>query len=155
MAHRTLVISVFESEEVADRVAARLKDDMLVEHDAVGVMVLDDDGRLKVDKVGARSTGKGVGIGAVLWLLGPVGMVTGLAGGAILGAMHHQGLGLADNDRDRISKELEGGRAAVGVLTTPEKVAPITAQLDAAGGATETHATTDEALEQATAEPPA
>jgi len=154
MAPRTLIISVFASEDLADRATTKLKDNLLVDHDAVGVLALDPDGKLKIDKIGARSTGKGVGIGAVLWVLGPVGMTAGLAGGALIGALHRKGLGLDEADRDRIAKELAGGRAAVGVLTTPDKVEMLVAQLDAAGGSTETHGASDEALDHAAAEAP-
>jgi uncharacterized membrane protein len=154
MSDKTLIISVFENEETADRTAALLKDYELADHDAIGVLALDDEGKLKIEKIGARSTGKGVGIGAVLWILGPVGMTAGLAGGAIVGALHRKGLGLDEADRDRLAKDLEGGRAAVGVLTQPDKVAPIVAQLDVAGGVTETHGASDEALDHAAAEAP-
>jgi len=152
MSDKTLIISIFDSEETADLVAARLKNYDLIEHDAVGIMALDGGGALKIDKIGARSSGKGVGVGAALWILGPVGMAAGLAGGALVGHLHHKGLGLDEADRDRITKELQGGRAAVGVLTSADKVAPIVAQMDVAGGTTETHATSDEALHQATSQ---
>jgi uncharacterized membrane protein len=154
MSDKTLIISVFETEELADRTAMLLKDYELVDHDAVGVLALDDKGNLKIDKIGARSTGKGVGIGAVLWILGPIGMTAGLAGGAIVGALHRKGLGLDEADRDRLAKELEGGHAAVGVLTSTDKVAPIVAQLTTAGGVTETHGASDAALDQAASEAP-
>jgi len=154
MADKTIIISIFDNEESADRTAALLKDYELADHDAIGILALDDSGKLKIDKIGARSTGKGVGIGAVLWILGPVGMTAGLAGGAILGALHHKGLGLQEADRDRIAKELEGGRAGIGVLTTPDKVEPIVAQLNTAGGTTETYGATDEALEHASLQTP-
>jgi len=149
MAHKTLIISTFESEELADRTASRLKTYGMVDSDAVGVIALDDEGKLKIEKIGARSSGKGAGVGAVLWLLGPVGLGAGLAGGAIIGALHRKGLGLDEDDRDRIAKELEGGRAAVGVLTSPDKASAIAAQLDTAGGTTEIHGAPDEALDEA------
>ena len=154
MSDKTLIISIFETEELADRTATLIKDYELAGHDAVGILALDEHGALKVDKIGARSTGKGVGVGAVLWILGPVGMTAGLAGGALLGALHHKGLGLDSADRDRIAKELEGGKAAIGVLTDPEKVAPIVAQLNVAGGVTESHNASDEALDHAASEAP-
>jgi uncharacterized membrane protein len=152
MSDKTFILSIFDNEELADRTAKLLKDYGLVDNDAVGVLALDDKGALKIDKIGARNTGKGVGIGAVLWILGPVGMTAGLAGGALIGALHRKGLGLDEPARDRIAKELEGGHAAVGVLTSPEKVGPVVAQLNVAGGTTETHATSDEALDEAALE---
>jgi glycine/D-amino acid oxidase-like deaminating enzyme len=102
--------------------------------------------------VGARSTGKGAGIGAVLLLLGPAALGVGIAGGAVAGALHHKGLGLTDADKDRIGAELTAGKAAVGVLTPFEAVASITAELTRLGGTPEAYAVTDEALEVAAAE---
>jgi len=154
MSDKKLIISIFETEELADRTASLITDYELAGHDAVGILALDENGALKVDKIGARSAGKGVGIGAVLWILGPVGMTAGLAGGALLGALHHKGLGLDAADRDRIAKELEGGKAAIGVLTDPDKVAPIVAQLNVAGGVTESHNASDEALDHAASQAP-
>jgi len=81
-------------------------------------------------------------------------MTAGLAGGALIGALHRKGLGLDEAERDRIAKELEGGRAAVGVLTTTDKVPPIVAHLDVAGGTTTTHSASDEALDHAAEEAP-
>jgi len=85
--------------------------------DAIGVLAVDATGKLKEEKAGARSTGKGAGIGAALFLLDPAALGVGLIGGAAGGALHHKGLGLTDSDRERIGKELTNGRAAVGVRT--------------------------------------
>ena len=60
---------------------------------SVGVLVLDDNGKIKVDKVGRRSTFKGAGIGVILAMATPIGMAAGVVGGAALGALHHKGLG--------------------------------------------------------------
>jgi len=155
MADKTLIISVFETEAQAEHVAAQLKEHDLIEHDAAGILAVDQTGELKVDKIGARSTGLGVGVGAVLWVLGPVGMVAGLGGGAVLGALHHKGLGLDEADRDRLAGQLAGGRAAVGVLTAKVPVDPIVAHFKAAGGVTEIHAASDEALAHVAALAPA
>jgi hypothetical protein len=108
-----------------DSAAASLKGSGLAKHEAIGVLAVDAKGKLKEDKVGARSTKKGAGVGAVLWLLGPVGIGAGVVGGGLLGALHHKGLGLDDDDQARISKELEGGHAAVGVLTASDEAAAV------------------------------
>ena len=76
-AHKILTLSLFDFEAAADSAAALLEDIGLAKHEAIDVLALDDKGQLKVDKVGARSTVKGAGIGAVLWLLAPVGIVGG------------------------------------------------------------------------------
>jgi hypothetical protein len=111
MSDKTVVLAIFDSEASADAAVVALKDSGLVPADAIGVLVLDGDGQLKVGKVGARSTGEGAGIGAVLFLLGPAGVGIGLVGGNILGFLHQKGLGLAESDRYRIAAELWGGRA--------------------------------------------
>ena len=152
MAHKILTISLFNSEAAADAAAASLGDSGLAKHEAIGVLALDDEGKLKVDKVGARSTGKGAGIGAVLWLLGPVGVGVGVVGGGLLGALHHKGLGLDDDDQARISAELEGGHAAVGVLTDADEAAAVSDHLTKQGGQSEAHDAPDEALDHAAAQ---
>lgn len=154
MSDKTIVLAIFESEAAADSAAASLKESGLAHHDAIGILVLDDAGKIKVDKVGARSSGKGAGIGALLWLLGPVGIGAGLVGGGLLGALHHKGLGLDESDRDRITKELEGGHAAVGVLAPADTGAVVSAHLAQLGGVPESHDASDEALAHAAAETP-
>ena len=59
MANRQLVLAVFPDELAADSAAAALKDSGIADGDAIGILVLDADGKLKQDKVGAHSTGKG------------------------------------------------------------------------------------------------
>ena len=146
MADRTLVLAIFEDEAAADNAAAALKDSGLTSTDAIGVLAVDATGKLKEEKVGARSTGKGAGIGAALFLLGPAGIGIGMIGGAAAGALHHKGLGLTDADRERIGKELTNGKAAVGVLTPFNESTMITAKLGELGGASEEHTVSDEAL---------
>jgi uncharacterized membrane protein len=146
MADRTLVLSIFEDEAAADNAAAALKDSGLTSTDAMGVLAVDATGKLKEEKVGARSTGKGAGVGAALFLLGPVGVGVGVVGGAAAGALHHKGLGLTDSDRQRIGKELTNGKAGVGVLTPVSESSMISAKLDELGGASEEHTVSEEAL---------
>src|SRR5262249_24379678 len=102
--------------------------------DAIGVLVLDEHGEVKTEKVGSHSSGKGAGIGVVLGLLGPVGLVAGAVGGGLLGLMHHEGLGLTADDRDQIAEQLQGGKAAVGVLAGMEEGLAIEAELSTLGG---------------------
>src|SRR5205814_9697 len=78
--------------------------------DAIGILVLNEKGEVRADKLGKRSVGKGAGIGLVLALFTPVGLGVGLIGGGLLGALHHKGLGLERADRDRIGRELAGGK---------------------------------------------
>lgn len=110
MANHTVVIAIFNDEGSADAAATSLKDSGAAKGDAIGVLVLDEDGNLKAEKVGKRSWGKGAGIGAVVALCTPVGLAAGVIGGGLLGALHQKNLGLDEADRERISSELERGQ---------------------------------------------
>ena len=99
MADRQLVLAFFPDEPAADNAAAALKDSGTAHGDAIGILALDSHGKLKQDKVGARSTGKGAAIGGVLFLLGPALLGVGVIGGAAAGALHHKNLGLSDADK--------------------------------------------------------
>jgi uncharacterized membrane protein len=143
MAEKTVVLSIFENEAAADAAVEALKLDGIAANDAMGVLVLGADGKVKTDKVGTHSAGKGAGIGFVLGLLGPVGWGLGLGigmgatTGAVLGLLHHKGLGLHDADRERISAALSDGKAAVGVLTPVGESQAVEAKLAELGGETE------------------
>jgi hypothetical protein len=149
MANHTVVLAIFNDEASADAAAGSLKESGLAKGDAVGVLVLDDNGKLKADKVGKRSWGKGAGIGAVVALVTPVGLAAGVIGGGLLGALHHKNLGLKEADRERLSSELQGGKAAVGVLAPVSEATVVADKLTELGGTSETHAVSDEAVEEA------
>ena len=149
MANKTVVLAIFGDEVSADAAAASLKDSGVAHHDAIGVLVLNDKGEVKAGKVGKRSVGKGAGIGLVLALFTPVGLGVGLIGGGLLGALHHKGLGLDEADRERIGRELAGGKAAVGVLAPVAEATFVADKLADLGGAAEAHDVPDEALEEA------
>jgi hypothetical protein len=63
MADKQLVLAFFPDEAAADSAADALKDSGIAHGDAIGILALDSHGKLKTDKVGARSTGKGAAIG--------------------------------------------------------------------------------------------
>ena len=149
MTDRQLVISLFADEIAAESAASSLKDSGLVHGDTLGILVLDDAGKLKEEKIGKRSTVKGAGIGAVLALFTPVGLGVAVAGGAAAGALHHKGLHLSDEDTARISGELTAGKAAVGVLTPWADEPTVSSKLTELGGTSEAHAVSDEALDAA------
>src|SRR3954467_7331550 len=107
MAKHQLVLSIFPDELAADDAAVGLRESGVAMGDAIGVLALDEDGKLKTDKVGAHSVGKGATIGAVLTLLGPAGIAAGLAGGAALGALHHKSLGLTDSNKATLTSDLQ------------------------------------------------
>ena len=149
MSNKSMVLAIFKDEASADNAAEALKDSGVAHGDAIGVLVLDEKGELKADKVGKRSWGKGAGIGAVVALCTPVGLAAGLIGGGLLGAMHHKNLGLDEVDRDRIGSELQGGKAAVGVLAPVSEATFVDGKLADLGGTPETYPVSDEAVEQA------
>jgi hypothetical protein len=153
MSDRQLVLSFFPDELAADNAAVTLKDSGIAHGDAIGILVLDSDGKLKTDKVGARSTGKGAAIGGALFLLGPAVLGVGVIGGTAAGALHHKNLGLSDADKARLTVDLNAGKAAVGVLAHYDSAPAISDQLTQLGGASEAHELSDEALEAAAEEP--
>ena len=155
MADKQLVLAVFPDELAADNAAVALKDSGITEGDAVGILVLDSDGELKQDKVGARSTGTGAAIGGVLLLLGPAALGVGIIGGAAAVALHHKSLGLTDADKARLTTELTAGKAAVGVLADFDTAPVISDRLTELGGASEAHELSDEAVQAAAAVPAA
>jgi hypothetical protein len=151
MADKQLVLAIFADEAAADAAVTSLKSWAEVTKGiwlgAIGVLVVDEAGHLKEHKLGARSGGKGAGIGLLLAVVAPPTLLVGMAGGSILGHFHHKGLRLSAEDRERIGGELQGGKAAVGVLVIPDEVDAISAWLTELGGAVETHEATEEALE--------
>ena len=123
MASKTVVLAFFNDEATADDAVESLKKwdkaDDNIKLDAIGVLALDDKGKLKTHKLGKRSVGKGAGIGLVLAVIAPPTLIAGVVGGGVIGALHHKGLGLKAADRDRIASQLTAGQAAVGVLVGP------------------------------------
>jgi uncharacterized membrane protein len=146
---KRLVVSIFGAEADADEAAAALRQAGAVVDDAIGVLVLDERGELKTHKVGATSGGKGAAAGAVLGLLGPIGLGVGAAGGALVGKLHHKDLGLDDADRERLGTALRGGKAAVGVLADPDELIAVESILVGRGGETEAHEFDEAVLREA------
>ena len=152
MAHRQLVLAVFAAEPAADSAAAALKDSGIADGDAIGILALDGDGKLKQDKVGKRSTGKGAAIGGVIGVFSVAFLGPAVLGGMAVGALHHKNLGLSDADKARLTVELsETGKAAVGVMAHHDTAPAISDRLTQLGGTSEHHELTDEALEAAAA----
>ena len=152
MAEKQLVLSFFADEPAADAAAQALKDSGAAGGDAMGILVLDANGDLNVDKVGSRSWGAGAGVGACLLVLGPAALGVGIVGGTLAGGLHHKGLKLDDADKARIAGDLGAGKAAVGVLADGEEALVIQSALTGLGGATSGHDVVDEAAVQAAAQ---
>ena len=156
MAKKQLVLAFFGNEAAADEAVNAIKGWDKASKDvklgAIGVLVKDDKGKIKTHKLGKRKTGTGAVLGAVAGVLtGGVSVVGGAIVGSILGAFFHKGLGLSKDDLARINGELDGGKAAVGIVAGPDDAADVTAKLAALGGVPETHEVSEESLEQVTA----
>jgi uncharacterized membrane protein len=159
MADRSVVLAIFHDESAADAAVASLKawdkTDDRVKLSAIGVLVLDDNGNVKTHKMGSRNILKGGGIGlALAMIVPPLGVAAGVAGGGAAGAMRHKGLGMTDKEKDRLSAKLFDGKAAVGVLATPDEAPLIKEKLLELGGEPAEYAVSDANLKQAAAEEP-
>lgn len=155
MARNTVVLGFFQSEAEADDAVAQMKEwdkwEDEVKLNAIGVLALDDKGKIKTHKLGKRSVGKGAGIGLLLAIIAPPTLLAGVIGGGVLGALHHKGLGINAADRERIAAHLAGGRAAVGILVKEDQAAAVSTRLTELGGTTESHPV-DEEVEAEVAE---
>jgi hypothetical protein len=103
---------------------------------AVGVLLSDGKGGIKQDLTGPRAGGKGAAIGAILGLIAAVptgglsllsGILGGGVGGGIIGSFFHKHLGMSEQERDGLAKEIAGGCAAVGVLAEADEAGAFTA----------------------------
>jgi uncharacterized membrane protein len=153
VAKKQLVLAFFQDEAAADAAVSQVKQWDKASKDiklgAIGILVKDDKGKIKTHKLGQRKTGTGAVLGALAGVLtGGVSVVGGAVVGSILGAFFHKGLGLSKDDLTRIGSELDGGKAAVGILAEPDEAAGVSAKLAELGGVPETHAVSEEALDQ-------
>lgn len=156
MSKKQLVLAFYNDEPAADSAVNALKQWDKASKDiklgSIGILVKDSTGKIKTQKLGKRHTGVGALLGAIAGILsGGITLVGGAIVGGILGTFFHKGLGLSKDDLTRIDSELDGGKAAVGVLAVSDEVEAISAKLAELGGVPETHEVTDEAVEQATA----
>jgi len=151
---KQLVLAFFENEAAADQAVDAVKQwdkaSKEIKLGAIGVLVKDEKGKIKTHKLGKRKTGGGAVLGVLAAVLtGGISLLGGAVAGGILGAFFHKGLGMSKDDLARINTELDGGKAAVGILAKPDEAAGVTAKLAELGGKPETHEVSDEAVEQA------
>ena len=152
--NQQLVLAFFDTETAADAAVEALKKwdkaTDAIKLGAIGVLVKDEKGKIKTQKLGSRKTGKGALIFGLVGLLsGGMTVVGGLIFGAIAGSLFHQGLGMSKDDVARIGKDLEGGKAGVALVVNADEAAAVSAKLVELGGTPETHEVTDEVVEQA------
>lgn len=152
---KQLVLAFFENEAAADRAVDTVKQwdkaSKEIKLGAIGILVKDDQGKIRTHKLGKRKTGTG----AVIFSLGAVltggTLLAGAAVGGILGSFFRKGLGLSKDDLARIGGELDGGKAAVCILAAPDEAAAITAKLAELGGKPESHDLSEEVVQEAEA----
>ena len=93
---KQLVMAFFDNEAAADSAVAALKGwDKATESiklGAIGILVKDENGKIKQQKLGQRAAGKGVSVGVILGLVaavlsGGVTLIGGLVGGSALGGV--------------------------------------------------------------------
>jgi uncharacterized membrane protein len=150
-----LVLAFFPGEDAADEAAMAVKQsEKATEYmklDAVGVLVKDNEGKVKEHKLGRRAGKRGMGVGVALGLVAAIptgglslvgGVLGGGAGGGVIGEFFHKGLRVSDEDAARIDRELDAGHAAVGVLAWDFETEAIANKLKELGGTPQTHEVT-------------
>lgn len=157
MADKQLVLAIFKDADAAEAAVGMLRggiDDYTeIDFGAIGILVVDENGKIKEHKMGQRSGGKGAAIGLAIAAVTPVGLAA-IVGGAAIGHFRQQGPGFSAEDQVRIAAELAGGKAALGVVVAPEKAGLMQEILTDLGGKAEAHHVTDEALAAAAAAAP-
>jgi hypothetical protein len=159
--NQKVVIAFFDSEVAADQAAESLRSWEKASEEmklgAIGVLVKDENGKVKDHKLGKREGKKGVGIGAILSLVaaiptGGLSLVGGAVGGGVVGEFFHKGLKMSGEDATRINSELDAGHAAVGALVEWDLADLVAGKLKEMGGTPEVHEVTEEAQKAAAAE---
>jgi len=140
---KQLVIGIFPSLESAESAIKNLQEgasdysDMHV--GSIGILVLDENGKLKEIKRGQRMGGRGATIGLAVAALTPVGLIAGLAGGAALGHFRQQGPKFSADDQADLASKLDGGKAAVGVLVQAAQADLMADVMNGLGGTVQAH----------------
>ncbi len=160
--NKHLVIALFDNEVTADNAVESLKSwdkaNEAIKLGAIGVLVKDKDGKIKDHKLGKRDTVEGAGVGLVLGIIaavlsGGITLLGGIVGGAILGGVVgtfiHRGLGMSEEDLNKLGTHLDAGRAAVGVIVEKGEVKDTAAKMTELGGKVETYEVKAEALQEA------
>ncbi|HSD57774.1 MAG TPA: hypothetical protein VLB04_06300 [Methanotrichaceae archaeon] len=161
--NKQLVLALFDSEVAADKAVESLKSwdkaTEAIKLGAIGVLVKDENGKIKDHKLGKRDSVEGAGVGLVLGIIaavlsGGITLLGGIVGGAILGGVVgtfiHKGLGMSKEDLEKLGAHLDVGRAAVGVMVEKGEVKDTAAKLTELGGKIETYEVKAEALQDVT-----
>jgi uncharacterized membrane protein len=140
---KQLVLGIFPSIESAESAVKNLlegaSDYSEMHVGSIGILVLDESGKLKEIKRGQRMGGRGATIGLAVAALTPIGLIAGLAGGAALGHFRQQGPKFSADDQARLIGKLEGGKAALGVLVQAAQAELMADVMNGLGGTVESH----------------
>ncbi len=157
-----LILATFDSEEAADKAVEEIKSwdqaSDLIKLGGVGVVVKDQNGKIKQAKLGGRQGGKGADIGLLLGMIWAIptgglslagGAIYGAIGGGAIGSFFQKGFKFTKEDAQRLDKELTAGHAVVGVMANDYEASQVTDKLTQLGGKVETHEVTDQVLQEA------
>ena len=157
-----LVVAYFDSKAQAEQAAESLKNWDKANDDiklgAMAVVSKNEKGKIENTDLGPRNTGKGAAIGVIAGAA--AGLLSGgltVVGGALLGgilgggvgALNKQGIGLSQEDLDRMQAELDAGHAALLAMADEHEVADTTAELTRLGGRAQSSPVAPEAVAQA------
>jgi uncharacterized membrane protein len=157
-----LVVAYFDTKAQAEQAADSLKNWDKANDDiklgAIAVVSKNEQGKVETDNLGPRNTSKGATIGVIAGAA--AGLLSGgltVVGGALLGgilgggvgALTKQGIGLSQEDLDRMQAELDAGHAALLAMADEDEVADTTAELTRLGGRAQSSPVAPEAVAQA------
>ena len=150
---KQLVLAFFDNEAAADQAVDAVKQWDKASKDvklgAIGILVKDDNGKIKTHKLGKRKTGTGAVLFGLAAALTGGALLAGAVFGGIVGSFFRKGLGLSKDDLARIDGKLVGGTAAVCILAAPDEAAAVSAKLAELGGKAESYEISDEVVQEA------
>ncbi len=150
---KQLVLAFFDNEAAADQAVDAVKQWDKASKDvklgAIGILVKDDNGKIKTHKLGKRKTGTGAVLFGLATVLTGGTLLAGLVLGGIVGSFFRKGLGMSKEDLARIDGKLVGGTAAVCILAAPDEAAAVSAKLVELGGKAESYEISDEVVQEA------
>jgi uncharacterized membrane protein len=123
----------------------------------IGIITVNEHGKLKTEKVGARAGGTGAKWGTILGatagiLSGGVtligGAVVGLAAGTVAGALFRKKIGMSDEDKERLLRHLQDGGAALAAMADDDEVEATKYELMSLGGSVENYAVPEDTLDE-------
>ncbi len=153
---KQLVLALFDNEAAADQAVTAIKQWDKASKDiklgAIGVLVKDENGKIKTHKLGKRKTGTGAVLFGLVALLSGGALLVGALFGGIVGSFFRKGLGMSKDDLARLDGELTGGKAAVCILAAADEAAAVAAKLAELGGKPEAYEVSEEVVQAATTE---